>query len=249
LVSIHRHGINKRYIYFGAQDEDHDVAQLFLPGTENTEDKPLVHFLHPDYTRAVSVLETNCGRTWPQWLEDCVGVQRVPQLLDETGVGLSREFKFILEARPGMLVPLLKRYWKSYESQVATVENEIREFTVPVEGDEPEILCKTFVPLPRLERIIDELHIDFFPFLRLPKQPKDRDLEAWSFIERFGVGLHDGIGFYMRALDRIAETHDGKWNQQFSEALFKVYQGIEEQSTTPEDRTHIQYVILPFKSL
>ena len=152
---VNLNGDSKRHIYFGDKDETYSPYSLLSSATDgNSNRSPVAHFLNPHYLSAVPPSVMRQGRTWRGWLKEVVGVRENPQLLDETGQNLSREFHFIIKSKPETLPGLLNRYWVSSYSQIRIVENQVKQSLISCQMPEAQPLSETYLPLHALRATV-----------------------------------------------------------------------------------------------
>jgi hypothetical protein len=124
------------------------------------------------------------------------------------------------------------------------VVREIRECLVPLEAGLKLQLRSTFLPLPRLNTIVERLKIATFPFLLMPQELADGDENEWQFLKQFGVrssGGSDDLHFYVKTLSKIAnetEDEDG-CSSDTIQAIFEVYAAIERNCSSADHVTYI----------
>jgi hypothetical protein len=257
LIDQHRNHVHRtadlmEYMYFDEEDEDYGPRQLLQPAPLDNPNAPglPVHFLNAMYLDAVPTGVLHHRRSWKQWLTEFAGVQSYPQLRNPAGWALSDEFQYIIEHLPEKLIGLLKRFWWSYESEmVPALVRELRSCWVPSEADLAASLESTFLPLPRLEEIVERLKITKFPFLAMPEELTDENEHEWLFLKRFGVrsdGGSDDLHFYVEALAIIADENKDECSPDILEALFEVYGAIEQNCSSPDDSAYIWKVLILF---
>lgn len=102
-----QHGLllkKDQYLYFPNKEDDYAPSNLFkqdaqLPGHP-------VNYLHEDYLKAVNPEIIHNGRLWMRWLEEIIGVRRIPELHAKGYDGLSKEFHYIVKHRSARLLEL-----------------------------------------------------------------------------------------------------------------------------------------------
>lgn len=238
-LQVVRNTKRTHYIYFEERNEQYGPWQLFPTSSALDSTLPVVHFLNSKYLDAVPEEARHNGRSWKVWLEELAGVHSYLQIQDPELDTTSDEFQYILDHKPEMVVGLLKRYWELYEQQLTSAAVRlIGQSKIPQLADGECPLKDTFLPLPRLEAIVDKLNIVGFPFLFLPELPTGGIGDGWLFLERFGVTTTDNLQFYVAALDKLqVDNYDN--HSSFIEALFGIYKAIEENCSSKDDVAYI----------
>lgn len=231
-------------IYFKEEEEEYGPHQLFQSAPLENPSAPgfFAHFLNEAYFDAVPIGALQHGRSWKVWLKNLANVHSSPRLLDSQLKHLSEEFKYLTVHRPEKLVGLLKSVWSEYGSSMPS--GEIRSCLVPIETGSKRQLGETFLPLPRLKKIVERLRIATFPFLVMPQELTDGDENEWQFLKQFSVrssGGSDELYFYVKALSKIAnETEDkDEGSSDTIQAIFEVYAAIERNCSSSD---HVAYI-------
>jgi len=236
---VSRNKKEREHIYFEEENEKFGPRELFpiLPMPDAAV--PTVHFLNTAYLDAVPEDAQHNGRSWKQWLREFAGVKSYVQLHHPRLDIISNEFKYILERKPLKLPGLLKRYWPFYDKQLTSgMVDIIKRTQVLCEGYSKKPLEETFLPLPSLKAIVDELRIVDFAFLILPEVLTETNADEWLFLERFGATTSDNLKFYIAALSRI-EIDNYENESIFIKALFRIYHRIKETCSSEDDVAHV----------
>ncbi len=233
-----------QYLYFPDERDDYSPSKLFkqddqLPGHP-------VHYLHKDYLKAVGPEVIHHGRRWMRWLEESVGVRRIPELCATNHDGLSKEFQYVVKYRSNRLLGTLKRGWESYRPQVnILVEGELRSSAVLLENGRRTPLLRTFLPLPKLKQIAAELHIaDAYPFIAISEPLRDEGKLEWMFVEDLRVGIEENLNFYLTALETLKQINPALSTTPARDQLTRIYQKI--QSKCSEDPDRVRYAFVEF---
>jgi glycosyltransferase involved in cell wall biosynthesis len=110
----------------------------------------------------------------------------------------------------------------------------IRSTKVPILDSQNEReLETTFLPLPSLKKIAVELELSQeFGFLTELDQMTEVESAKWSFLERFGVGIKEDLGFWLALLRRLKEKNNIK-----REYIFRIYRQL--QKFTSEEEVEV----------
>ena len=226
-------------IYFEEENEYYGPRQLFQTLSTQHATQPVIHFLNAEYLGAVPEEACHNNKSWKLWLEEFAGVKSYLQIQNPRLDTISDEFKYILDHKPEKVVGLLKRYWLFYEKQLTSATiSLIGQSKVPHEGDLEHLLEDTFLPLPRLKKVVEELNIDNFLFLTLPEVLTETNGDEWLFLEQFGVTTSDDIHFYVAALAGI-EIDNYVSESSFIMSLFRIYESIERTCLSQDEVTYI----------
>ena len=251
LRFANRHGsLTKidQYLYFPDEIDDYSPTQLFkqdaqLPGHP-------VNYLHVDYLRAVHPQTTHNGRSWTNWLEQVAGIRRTPEIGAPGHDGLSKEFKYIIDYRSNRLLGTLKRGWACYRDRISrSMKEELQGSTVLLENGQTSLLKNTFLPLPKLKHIIEELNIvDAFPFIAMSQTPRDEERLDWVFLEDFYISIEEDLVFYVYVLEAFKETNPAPTETSSRDRLSRIYKKILLRSSEGLDYIRLNFqsfVLLP----
>ena len=231
-----------QYLYFPDEGDDYSPSKLFkqdaqLPGHP-------VHYLHEDYSKAVNPETIHNGQSWMKWLEEIVGVRRVPELCVKGYDGLSKEFQYIVNHRSNRLLGTLKRGWASYRLQINNViEGELQNSAVLLENGRRTSLLRTFLPLPKLKQIAAELHIaDEYPFIAISELLRDEERLEWIFVKNLRVGIEENLDFYLSALETFKMINPALNTTSARDHLARIYQNIQLKCSEDLDRVRYAFV-------
>lgn len=225
-----------QYLYFPDEGDDYSPSKLFrqddqLPGHP-------VNFLNEAYLKAVDPVTIHLGRPWVKWLEDIVGVRRIPKLCAEGHDGLSREFQYIVRHRSDRLLGTLKLGWDSYQSQMNdVVETDLRKSAVLLENGRRTSLAGTFLPFPGLKNIATELLIaNAFPYIAISELLRDEYRLVWMFVKHLQVGIEENLDFYLAALETFKISSPVLTISSPRDPLTKIYKSIQSRCSECLDR-------------
>ena len=233
-----------QYLYFPEEGDDYGPSKLFK---HNAQLSGLpVNYLHEDYLKAVDPKVLHNGRPWIKWLEEIVGVRRIPELRAKGYGGLSKEFQYIISHRSNMLLGTLKRGWAYYRPQINNfVEGELRNSAVLLENGRRTPLLRTFLPLPKLKQIAAELHVvDACPFITISEPLRDEERLEWIFVKDLQVGIEESLDFYISALEAFKTVNPALSTTSAKHQLARIYQNI--QSKCSEGLDHVRYASVEF---
>jgi hypothetical protein len=211
-------------VYFESDDE-YGIQRLIGRGSSLT-----IHFIHPEYLKAVAGSARRGNRSWKCWLEEVAGVRQIPRLIGSSFPRtLSKVFVHIVQWSPEKLIGTLQAHWNSYSSLmtpeiVAALENT----PVPCENLGMSSLKVTYLPLPDLKDKSKQFGAEgLLPFLQLPAQLTKESEQYWKFLEVFKVGMEADIRFYLDVLRYLVRDNPAA---EYRKGLFEVYKSIEAHS-------------------
>ena len=242
LVNQHGSLLKKdQYLYFPDEEDDYSPSKLFkqdaqLPGHP-------VHYLHEDYVKAVDPEVIHNGRPWMRWLEEIVGVRRIPELRAKGYDGLSKDFQYIVNHRSNRLLGTLKHGWANYRLQINNVVGEeLRNSAVLLENGRRTSLQCTFLPLPKLKQIAVELCIaDAYPFIATSDLLRDEERLEWIFVKDLQVGVEENLDFYLSALETFKTTNPALTTTSARDQLARIYQNIQLKCSEGLDRVRYAF--------
>ena len=247
LGNQHRSLLKKdQYLYFPEEKDAYSPKNLFkqddqLPGLP-------VNYLHEDYLKAVDPEAIRHGLPWMRWLEEKVGVRRIPELRAKDHDGLSKEFRYIVDYRSDRLLGTLKRGWDSYGSQIYAVK-DLPETCVLLENGHRTPLKRTFLPLPKLKTIATELSIaNSFPFIAISELLRDEERMSWMFVEDLAVGVEEKLDFYLSALETLKRSKPLLSIVSARDQLTRIYKNIQSRCSENLDKTRyasVQFCLFP----
>ncbi|KAL8763200.1 MAG: hypothetical protein Q9184_000917 [Pyrenodesmia sp. 2 TL-2023] len=228
-------------MYFPNEADDYSPTQLFkqdarLPGYP-------VNFLHQDYLGAVGPEIMHNDRPWTRWLEEIVGVRRMPELCAGSHKRLSKDFQYIANHRSDRMLGTLKRGWAYYRPQFNSVlEGKLRNSAVLLENGGKTSLLRTFLPFPKLKQIAVELGIsDAFPFLAISKLLRDEDRLDWRFLQDLQIGIEENVDFYLSALETFKKINSALKDISTRDQLSRIYQNIQSRCNESPDRVRYAF--------
>ncbi|KAL8947441.1 MAG: hypothetical protein Q9222_006278 [Ikaeria aurantiellina] len=216
-----------QHLYFPDEGDDYTPKKLFEQSTQITGFA--VNFLHEDYLKAVDPGIIHNGWSWSRWLEEVLGVRRVPKLCAQASDGLSNAFQYIVSHRSGRLLGTLKKGWDSYCAEMNdAVEKELRNTAVLLANGRRVPLQDTFLPFPKLRRIASELHvIEQFPFIAMHEPLRDEEVLDWIFVKDLQIGVEENLDFYLSALKTFKTTTPALNTTSTQDQLARIYRNIQ----------------------
>lgn len=241
-------------MYFESDDE-YGPKQLFseqLSG-QNVWPSYAAHFINSAYLTAVSPSARANDISWTDWLSKFGNVRHIPRLTRPFGTQLSQAFLHVIQHRRNMIVGTLQHHWSSYSDMMnPEIVKILSEVTVTCENGLDTPMGKTYMPLPRLKSLCDDLGVgQKLPFVQLPVELDDESLKDWQFLETFHIGIEANVTFYLEILGQIVRS--GKASNTGLTAkgesdLFTVYGAIEKLCKAA-DHSPIWYVSRSFRQL
>jgi hypothetical protein len=139
-----------------------------------------------------------------EWLSEEAKVALRPRLIAILSSRLHEDFEWLLENKIDQVLAILRQYWSSYSKEMTNTANHAlagREYMCN-SGDRAA-LCKAYLPLPMLlEKTQAFGNAANCHFLTLPSgDPMD-----WKFLSSLGVGLDEGLDFYLWLLNQSGFT-------------------------------------------
>jgi hypothetical protein len=199
-----------------------DLKQLFS-GYNNA------HFIRSDYFAG---LEPRTKAKFAKWLGKTMGVAMAPRLVTRRGHVLHTDYEWMLNNKKEHALDALRQNWVSYsKSEKETVGDMLENQRFVCRSGHEAPLGLTFLPLPELTRRAEYLgNVDNMTFLSLPSG----ELKDWRFLSNLGVGVAEGVFFYLWILNCMP----GSINVQKAKQLYLAIQS----SASPEDYGIIRYV-------
>lgn len=199
------------YISDGHPYGAHELLKKLSTGTEpgNGALGFAVPFLAAEYLRDIPNKPEGHYWTWLDWLHSCLGILRHVKLI-LANVSLTNICKYVAKHRPEKFLGTLQHHWQfekhSIIGNINIVEN-LQNIKVLCQGNRKYNLCKTYLPLPKLEqccaRFMDEG--ESFPFLKLETSLHQTNLSEWMFLhDHFSVRLDDDVEMYLTILVEIS---------------------------------------------
>ncbi|KID97303.1 ATPase-like, ATP-binding domain protein, partial [Metarhizium majus ARSEF 297] len=166
-----------------------------------------------------------------EWLADTAGVALVPRF--NVASGLHRDFKWLLKRKSNQILAILYQYWDCYKENLTNAANVTlasHKFMCRPECRVP--LRKTYIPLPTLvEKTGAFGDADCCHFLTLPSG----DPENWKFLSVLGVGLDQGLDFYLWILNQ-----PGFNNHKDVDKSRQLYLAIQSRAFSPTDKRKVK---------
>jgi len=213
---------------------DYPYSMFRLLGSEipsELEDK--IKFPRIEYFEALGQLGLRNGISGRDWLMSRAGIMITPRLRHRDELKMSAELLYICGKLPQYLLGVLRNDWTNY-SKSSTWDKVIRSTKVPIlDAQEERELETTFLPLPSLRKIVAELDLSQeFCFLAELDHMTEVESVKWSFLERFGVGIKDDLGFWLVLLRRLKQKENIK-----REYVFRIYRQL--QNFTSEEEVEV----------
>ena len=232
-------GPSKVHIYFGLSSGRCDPSVILQPSGK-------FNFLNEIYLSATIVDMPRQGQSYLNWLRDSMGIRHSIALLNVEGSELSDEIRYIAEHNPRILVELLKHNWKEYYQQGilsnTKAKDELVRCPVPSTINGSIALFESFLPLPRLESLIQDLDIHSFGyFLRIPEEITRENSQHWKFLSELGVGIEDNTAFYLHCLEAIKREKSETIVPGDGNKLVRIYVALDDPDYGASSRGNIQY--------
>ncbi|KAH8808653.1 hypothetical protein F5884DRAFT_900865 [Xylogone sp. PMI_703] len=216
-------------------DDDYGPKELLMgrPDPRNSQHSipscP-VSFVHNEYMDLFPPSTRRHDLTWLEWLQNFLGVRRVPRLKHDAG-SLSQEIRHIIQYRPDKIIGTLGKYWVYYRRDIPTgshIAEEISQSKVTCLDGQLITLSRTYFPLPILLKKTQELGIaGHFQFLDVPGLAAENSAhEDWRFLERFGVKFEENLQFYLDILIQHKDQGNQSWDDRSRSAILKTYELI-----------------------
>jgi len=193
-----------------------------------------VAYVNDEYMDMFSSDTRRHGRSWVNWLQNVVGVRRVPQLKAAAG-SLSTEMRHIFQYRPEKIIGMLHKHWQTYRLEITEpITRAIKDAEVTcVNGQREELSC-TYFPSPCLTSKVEGLGIrEGFPFLEIPGPAEDRSWEDWTFLTRFGVKSEaylNHLSFDLDILQHHRRLAHQSWDSGVRNGIVRTYELIADHS-------------------
>ncbi|KAL3421238.1 ino80 chromatin remodeling complex protein [Phlyctema vagabunda] len=234
LYETHGRRITSRrsLMYFKTADEygTHELLKAYRdpksPG-KNIPECP-VSYLNPDYMTLFSSSTRRHGSSWLKWLENGLGVRRIPRIKLDGG-SLSTEFRHIIRYRPDKVVGTLKKHWDDYVVDLnPPIIEALSKSEVTCLGGQLRALKDTYLPLQELRDRAQTLGIGLeFPFLQMSSDLKaDFVLRGWRFLEEFEVGFEPDLKFYVEVLQQHETRTYRTWGSDTRAKILNTYELI-----------------------
>ena len=192
-----------------------------------------IRFPRIEYFEALGQLGLRNGISGWDWLMSRAGIMITPRLRHRDELKMSAELLYICRKLPKYLLGVLRNDWTNYNKS-STWDKVIRSTKVPImDAQEERELETTFLPLPSLRKIAAELDLSQeLGFLAELDHMTEVESVNWSFLERFGVGIKDDLGFWLALLRRLKQKETIK-----REYVFRIYRRL--QNFTSEEEVEV----------
>lgn len=167
-----------------------ELQQLFSGYSE-------AHFLDSHYFAELNPFER---AKLAEWLGETASVALAPRFIATYSYGLHRDFEWLLANKSDQVLAILHQHWSLYNKDMTnTVKDTLAGHEFMCKSGGRAALRKTYIPFPKLvEKTQAFGNADDCHFLALPSgDPKD-----WKFLSSLGVGLDEGLDFYLWVLNQ-----------------------------------------------
>ena len=210
---------------------DHPYSMFRLLGSKiPSELDEKIRFPRTGYFKALGQLGLRNGISGRDWLMSRAGIMITPRLRHRDTLKMSAELLYICGKLPQYLLGVLQNDWTNYKRS-STWDKVIRSTKVPILDTQKETeLETTFLPLPSLRKIAAELDLSQeFCFLAELGQMTELESVKWSFLERFGVGIKEDLGFWLALLRRSKQKENTK-----RKYVFRIYRQLQKFTSEEE---------------
>jgi hypothetical protein len=131
-----------------------------------------------------------------EWLEQTTDMALAPRLHAPPSFDIHKDFQWLLNNKSNRVLEILRQNWAVYEKHTITraIIKALGETEFLCRSGSRVALRKTFLPIPALlEKVKAFGNPESCNFLSLPSGTS----EDWKFLAIFGVGLGDGLDFYL----------------------------------------------------
>jgi hypothetical protein len=197
-----------------------ELRQLFSSYSE-------AYFLKDHY---FAELDASEKANFVEWLNETANVALVPRLIATYSYELHSDFRWLLDNQNDRVLALLYQYWSLYNKCMTNTAREAlagHEFLCRSGGR--AALRKTYMPLSNLIENTQAFgKANDCHFLVLP----DGDPRDWKFLSSLGVGLDDGLDFYLWILNQSGFKNNmnvDKSKQLYLAIQLRAFSPIEEE--------------------
>lgn len=194
------------------------------------------HFLDNDYFEGFDDIET---ALFANWLGETVGIAFAPRFIATDSTWLHEDFQWLLKHKSDQVLAVLHKHWDLYANDLTdTARNTLKGCKFMCKSGSRVSLSKTYIPMPALvEKVREFGNVEGCNFLVLPSgNPKD-----WEFLSRLGVGLSEGLDFYLWIVNQ--EGFVKHTDTQKSKSL---YLEIQSRAYSPTQKEKVRYVRMAF---
>jgi hypothetical protein len=167
-----------------------ELQQLFSGSSD-------AHFLDGHYFAELDPFER---AEFAEWLRKTASVALAPRFISTYSHGLHRDFVWLLANKSDQVLAILRQHWSLYNKCMTnTARDTLAGHEFMCKSGNRAVLRKTYIPFPQLlEKTQVFGYADDCHFLALPSgDPKD-----WKFLSSLGVGLDEGLDFYLWILNQ-----------------------------------------------
>jgi hypothetical protein len=135
-----------------------------------------------------------------EWLNETASVALAPRLISRDSHVLHRDFEWLLANKSDQVLAILHQHWSLYKNCMTnTAKDTLAGHKFICKSGGSVALRKTYLPFPKLLEKTQEFgYAEYCHFLALPSgDPKD-----WKFLCSLGVGLDEGLDFYLWILSQ-----------------------------------------------
>ncbi|KAF2276420.1 uncharacterized protein EI97DRAFT_458354 [Westerdykella ornata] len=202
---------------------DGELQQLFSGYSK-------AHFLDYRYFAELNPFER---AKLAEWLSETASVALAPRFIATDSCGLHRDFEWLLANKSDQVLAILRQHWSLYNKDMTkTAKGTLARHEFMCKSGDRAALRKTYIPFPKLvEKTQAFGDADDCHFLALPSG----DLEDWKFLSSLGVGLDEGLDFYLWVLNQSGfEEHlDVDKSKQ-------LYLAIQSQAFSPAEKKKVK---------
>lgn len=192
-----------------------ELKQLFSGYSE-------AHFLHDDYFAKFDDFEK--GKL-AEWLGQTAYVALVPRLFATGSNRLHEDFEWLLANKNNQVLDTLHQHWSVYKGMTNAAKDRIAGYAFMCKSGRRTALRSTYIPFPKLvEKAQVFGNANSNNFLALPNgEPED-----WKFLASLGVGLDEGLDFYLWVMNQ-PYTNIDKSKQLYLAIQSQAFSPVEEE--------------------
>jgi hypothetical protein len=188
------------------------------------------HFLDGQYFANLDITERT---TFAEWLHETASVSLAPRFIATNPSGLHSDFQWLLDNKSGQVLTILLQHWGIYEQLMTKkAKDTLAGHEFMCQSGVRTALREAYIPLRKL--VENTQHFgdsDDCNFLALPSG----DPEDWKFLSSLGVGLDDGLDFYLWILNQsgfVDHTDVSKSRQ--------LYLAIQSRAYSPSEKRKVK---------
>lgn len=189
-------------------------------------------FLDSDYFADLDPFER---AEFAEWLSEKASVALAPRFISTYSRGLHRDFEWLLANKSDQVLNILCQHWSLYKKCMTnTAKDTLAGHLFMCKSGDRAALRKTYIPFPNLLEKTEVFgYANDCHFLALPSgDPKD-----WKFLSSLGVGLDEGLDFYLWILNQIGFTFTRHTDIDKSK---KLYLAIQSRAFTPTEELEVK---------